>query len=333
MTSSISGTGGGFSVAALKQMQEDLFKSVDSSGDNKIDKNEMSAFQQSQKSKGRQGGPGVEEMFKSMDSDSDGAINRLESDASIAKLSQEMQDSEAKKNSATDLKDDVFKAGDRNGDGSISKDELNLLLSNSNRKDTTADDIMSALDSNKDGSISKNESDAVVDKAGQQRRAQGPPPPPPPSDSSSSSSGKSRSTAIFDDLDTNKDGTVSASELLAALSNSDDSSSESSSSDSASSSSASVDSSSVKMLFDAMDTNQDGSVSKSELEAALEKTGKQHHSKVSVGSNDSTSATNSANSTDSSLFATAAKSYLAASFGNMSQNSAISTLSASVLYA
>ncbi|OGU17925.1 MAG: hypothetical protein A2076_13765 [Geobacteraceae bacterium GWC2_53_11] len=342
MSSSISGVSGGFSAASLKQMQEKMFKAVDSNGDNKIDKSEMSAFQKAQQADGKQGGPSVDEMFANMDSDSDGAISRLESDAALAKMSQQMQSQPPPPPSASDgtdsnsssgLKDNVFKNGDQNGDGSISKDELSKLLSNS-QSDTTADDIMSALDTNKDGSISKSESDAAVDKAGQQRHAQGPPPPPPQTDSSSSSSDKTSSNQIFDALDTNKDGTVSASELLAALSSKDSSSSDNSSSDtSSSSSSSSADSSAVKKIFDAMDTNQDGSVSKSELEAALTKKGQHHHSQNTTDSTSTTSTTDTAKSSDAALFAAAAKSYMQASFSSFSQNAAASALTASSLYA
>lgn len=337
MSSSISGVSGGFSAASLKQMQEQMFKAVDNNGDNKIDKSEMSAFQKAQQADGKQGGPTVDEMFTNMDSDSDGAISRLESDAALAKMSQQMQAQPppgSESNSSSDMKDKVFKNGDQNGDGSISKDELSKLLSNSSQSNTTADDLMNSLDTNKDGSISKSESDAAIDKAGQQRHAQGPPLPPPPSDSSSSSSDSSSSNSIFDALDTNKDGTVSASELLAALSSKDSSSSDNSSSDSSSSSSSSsADSSAVKKIFDAMDTNQDGSVSKSELEAALTKKGQHNHSQNTTDSTSTTSTTDTAKTSDAALFAAAAKSYMQASFSSFSQNAGASALSASSLYA
>jgi len=337
MSSSISGVSGGFSAASLKQMQEQMFKAVDSNGDNKIDKSEMSAFQKAQQADGKQGGPSVEEMFANMDSDSDGAISRLESDAALAKMSQQMQAQPppaSDSNSSSDLKDKVFKNGDQNGDGSISKDELSKLLSNSSQSNTTVDDLMSALDTDNDGSISKSESDAAIDKAGQQRHAQGPPPPPPPADSSSSSSDKTSSNQIFDALDTNEDGTVSVSELLAALSSNDGSSSDNSSSDtSSSSSSSSTDSSVVKKIFDAMDTNQDGSVSKSELEAAFTKKGQHHQSQSTADSSSTTSTTDTAKTSDSALFTAAVKSYMQASFSSFSQNGAASALSASSVYA
>lgn len=336
MISSISSSSGGLSSSFLKQIQEDMFKAVDSNGDSKIDKTEMSSFQKSQQENGRQGGPSVDEMFTKMDSDNDGAISRLESDAAIAKMSQEMRaqgpppaSGKSEKRSSSELKDNVFNTADQNGDGSISEDELNTLLGDSSRSDTTVEELMSALDTDKDGSISKSESDAAVDKAEQQRLAQGAHPPPPPPESSSSSPGRSSSSQIFDALDTDKDGTVSASELLAALSSENDSESESSSSSSGST----VDSSSVKKIFDAMDTNQDGTVSKSELEAALAKKTRQHQVESTADNVSSTSTAAGTNSTDPTLYAAAAKSYLQASFSSFAENAAASALSASALYA
>jgi Ca2+-binding EF-hand superfamily protein len=342
MSSSISGVSGGFSAASLKQMQEKMFKSMDSNNDGKVDKNELSGFQKTQQSKGMQGGPIVDAIFKKSDTNSEGSITLQEMQDNMAKIAQQMMQSHSPSsasggtdiNSSSDLKDKVFKTGDQNGNGSISKDELSKLLRNSTQSNTTADALMNALDTNKDGSISKSESDAAIDKAGQQRHAQGPPPPPPPADSSSSASNKTISNQIFDALDTNKDGTVSASELLAALSSKDSTSSDNNSSDtSSSSSSSSADSSAVKKIFDAMDTNQDGSISKSELEAALTQKGQHHYSQKTTDSTSTTSTTDTAKTSDSALFAAAAKSYMQASFSSFSKNAAASTLSASSLYA
>jgi Ca2+-binding EF-hand superfamily protein len=328
----------------MNQMQEKMFKSMDSNNDDKVDKNELSAFQKTQQSNGMQGGPSVDEIFNKSDTNSDGGITLQEMQDSMAKIDQQMMQSQAPpsasggtdSNSFSDLKDKVFKSADQNSDGGISKDELSQLLSNSSQNDTSADDLMSALDTNKDGSISKSESDAAIDNAGQHRNVHGPPLPPPPGDGSASASDKTSSSQVFDALDTNKDGTVSASELLAALSSKDSSSSDTSSSDtSSSSSSSSVDSSAAKKIFDALDTNQDGSVSKSELEAALTKKWQHHHSQSqrSADSSSATSTTDTAKSSISALFASAAKSYMEASFSSFSQNAAASALSASSLYA
>lgn len=104
MVSSIGSSSGGINAAALKKMQEEMFKAVDSNSDNKIDKAEMSAYQQSQKASGAQGGPSVDDIFKNLDADNDSAISRLESDAGIAKLAQQMQSGKAASGSSSELK-------------------------------------------------------------------------------------------------------------------------------------------------------------------------------------------------------------------------------------
>jgi hypothetical protein len=84
------GSGGGFNMSAMKQMQQDMFKAMDSNGDNKVDKSEMNAFQQSQKSSGMQGGPSVDEMFRNSDANADGGITLKEMQDSMAKVAQQM---------------------------------------------------------------------------------------------------------------------------------------------------------------------------------------------------------------------------------------------------
>ena len=124
------------------------------------------------------------------------------------------------------MQEELFKAGDKNGDGTISKDELSQVAkSGNNQEGTSVDDMFSQLDSNSDGAISRLESDAAIAKMGQEMqsqgaRPQGPPPGAPPAkggDEPSDSSQDSDAATIFDAMDTNKDGTVSLVELTAAL--------------------------------------------------------------------------------------------------------------------
>ena len=88
MTSSIGGIGGGVSAALLQRMQEEMFKTADANGDGTISKDELG---QVAKSGENQDGTNVDTLFSQLDSDSDGAISRLESDAAIARLGQQMQ--------------------------------------------------------------------------------------------------------------------------------------------------------------------------------------------------------------------------------------------------
>jgi Ca2+-binding EF-hand superfamily protein len=314
--------GSGINAAALKQMQEKLFKKADSNGDGSSTKDELS---QLTSTKNAQNGPSVDEMFAQLDTNNDSAISRLESDAGIAKLAQQMQSRKTDNNASSNLKEQVFKAADQNGDGTVSKDELTQLLSSSSKSSADIAKIFDALDTNKDGTISKSESDAAVDKAGEHKRAQGPPPPPPPPKADSgSSSGSSTVTTIFDAMDTNKDGTVSASELLAALASSDsDSAAGSSDSSGISANDA------VTKIFDAMDTNKDGSVSKTELKEALNKIGQNTQGKETADNG----AADTKKTRDSAVIAAAIQSYMQASINSLSQNSTASAFSSSAVYA
>jgi hypothetical protein len=90
MVSSIGGSSGGFDLSAMKQMQEKMFKAMDSNNDGKVDKNELSTFQKTQQANGVQGGPSVDEIFKNSDSNSDGGITLQEMQDSMAKIAQQM---------------------------------------------------------------------------------------------------------------------------------------------------------------------------------------------------------------------------------------------------
>jgi Ca2+-binding EF-hand superfamily protein len=132
------------------------------------------------------------------------------------------------------MQEQLFKKADKDGDGTISKAELSQMVSSSDSKNSSSvDELFKQMDSDNNGSISRLESDAVIAKAASQMQTQGmhpqgsPPPPPPQSEDTSSVSSTDSST-VYDPMDTNKDGKVSASELLAALAKSVDSSSESS---------------------------------------------------------------------------------------------------------
>jgi Ca2+-binding EF-hand superfamily protein len=123
------------------------------------------------------------------------------------------------------MQERMFKAGDKNGDGTISKDEMSQMQSsNKSQGSFSIDEIFSQIDSDNDGAITRLESDAALAKLSQQAQGApppGPPPGPPPSPGTDSSSGESQNSsdtaAIFDAMDTNKDGKVSLEELTAAL--------------------------------------------------------------------------------------------------------------------
>jgi hypothetical protein len=79
----------------MKQMQQQMFKAMDTNGDGKVDKNELSAFQKTQQANGKQGAPSVDEIFKQSDSNSDGGITLQEMQDSMAKIAQQMMQGQA----------------------------------------------------------------------------------------------------------------------------------------------------------------------------------------------------------------------------------------------
>lgn len=120
---------------------------------------------------------------------------------------------------------------DTDNNGSIDKTEFSTAvqaLDSSSSSSKSANDIFNTLDANSDGSMSseelmtalKNTKPPEPPQGKGQHQEGGMPPPPPPNDSSSSSSGSSSLSKIFSSLDTNKDGTISADELMALFNDS-----------------------------------------------------------------------------------------------------------------
>lgn len=129
--------------------------------------------------------------------------------------------------SVDELASSLMEAGDADGDGLMTTSELSTALSAEQAEGANQDDlaasIVAALDSDGDGSLSSSEiSSAITTAAENQSSAQamrGPPPGPPPSGGAQGASGASSSggsSGVFETLDTNQDGTVSADELAAA---------------------------------------------------------------------------------------------------------------------
>jgi hypothetical protein len=129
------------------------------------------------------------------------------------------------------MQDKRFQTADVNGDGKITKDELNQVAqAKGTQKGPSTDKIFESFDTNNDSSIDKLEFDAGSAKLAQQmqgQEAQGGKGPLPSgggggmpgggagkSPSSSSNSASSSSIGVYDEKDTNKDGVVSPQEEL-----------------------------------------------------------------------------------------------------------------------
>lgn len=167
------------------------------------------------------GAPGVEDMFASLDSDSDGSLSQAEQDSGFGQK---------------------FEPG---GQNRLSGDMITRLLGQLG--DSQLEDFFNTADQNGDGSLSGDEFTSAIESLATEAglsagSAGGPPPggpppggPPPGGVSSAESSDESDDSVLtaYDALDTNKDGTVSLQEMLAA--NESSTGSDTASSDSSSS--------------------------------------------------------------------------------------------------
>jgi Ca2+-binding EF-hand superfamily protein len=99
---------------------------------------------------------------------------------------------------------EMFSKMDTDGDGALSESEFTAARPSDVTEEMAAN-LYSSFDSDSSGSLTESEFTTSMDNM--------PPPPPPAASADSSSSSDSQS---FSELDTNKDGVVSADELAAA---------------------------------------------------------------------------------------------------------------------
>lgn len=201
--SSVSGS------SLMQQLQQAMFKSADVNNDGQLSSDEFSAIGQDLQ------GDGKNSQVSTTLSASSPAQN-FSSDM-LSSLLSAQHDSHAEK---------MFASADANGDGQVTAEELTADLTAHAPKDAAgapaASDVAAAMikvgDTNGDGSLSLDEMKTMKPHGGHHGGHGG----PPPAEASSSSSGasstsSSASSASFDPADTNKDGTVSSSELIASL--------------------------------------------------------------------------------------------------------------------
>lgn len=163
---------------------------------------------------------------------------------------------------------------DSDGDGSVSKTELQALLEamsggTASQMGVSSDEVFSQLDADGDGSLSEAEFDAgrpsgPGDAAGGMQAMGGMPPPPGGpggpggAGGAAGASGSSQATS-YDPLDTNEDGVVSAAERLAG-------------------GTSSVEQDAITALFNAIDTDGDASISTTESQAFIDQLTRQAQS-------------------------------------------------------
>lgn len=177
--------------------------------------------------------------------------------------------------------DDLFGKVDSDGDGAVSKTELQALPEamsggTASQAGVSSDDVFSQLDADGDGSLTQAEFDAVrpsgaAGEAGGGMQAMGGMPPPPGGPGGASASADS--TTTYDALDTNEDGEVSLTERLAG-------------------STSSVEQDAITALFNAIDTDGDASISASESRTFIDQLTSQLQQPPSQASTSDTSQRN-----------------------------------------
>ena len=178
--------------------------------------------------------------------------------------------------------DDLFGKVDSDGDGAVSKTELQALLEamsggTANQTGVSGDDVFSQLDTDGDGNLTQAEFDSGRPSGpgagtdGMQAMGGMPPPPGGPRGAGSAGAASdSSSTTSYDPLDTNEDGVVSAAERLAG-------------------GNSTAEQDAITALFNAIDTDGDARISASESKAFIDQLTSQVQSTAS--SNTSTEST------------------------------------------
>ena len=207
-----------------KKGLQSLFASVDSDGDGQISASEFTNFAQrfsveassallsAQEDGGEDSGT-----FASLDSNGDGSLDEAEFAAGMPSPPPPPPEG----GGIDEMASSLFSALDTDGDGTVSAEELSAALSGTDAADgedsTDAAALLAALDTDGDGAVSESELSSAL--------AANAPPPPEEAQAASagggaapaSGAGGSEETSSYDPLDTNEDGYVSFSELMAGL--------------------------------------------------------------------------------------------------------------------
>lgn len=202
-----------------------------------------------------------EKILAKMDEDGSGGVSQSEFQTAITDIASKTGVSNDK--SAEEL----FSTADSDGDGSLSADELGTAMqsvmppppstlafaqsrSASSAQDSGSDEMFAKLDTDGDGTLSQAEFEAGrPDNAegtggtGGPQAMGGMPPPPPPG----GVKGSDASSETTDPLDTNGDGVVSAAERAAG-----------------------EEADPIQALMDALDADQDGQVSQTEVDSFVQ---------------------------------------------------------------
>jgi Ca2+-binding EF-hand superfamily protein len=205
----VSSVGSSTLTQQLRQLQQSMFTTADADADGSLSLSEFQSIGQNVQGGGErppppamsgQGGPGAS----------------FSGDTLRSLMSVQMLGSDA---------GSILTSADGDSDGLLSSEEISSALA-ANAPDQAkglglesqmADDMIAALDADADGALSSDEIASGLSQASTGMQGlRAPPGGPPPSGGGGSAGSSSGSSGVFETLDTNQDGTVSAAELAAA---------------------------------------------------------------------------------------------------------------------
>lgn len=203
---SLSSVGGS---AILQQLQAAMFKSADVNNDGELSSDEFSSLGQNLQAGGNNGQVSITLSFSLPAQNFSGDT--------LSSLLDAQHQSHAEK---------MFASADADGDGKVTAKELTADLEAHAPKDASgapaAADMAAAMmkegDTDGDGALSLDEMKALKPRGGGHHGGHGGPPPAGVAEgASASSTSASPTNATYDPADANKDGRVSAAELIASL--------------------------------------------------------------------------------------------------------------------
>ncbi len=216
------------------KLAEKLLANFDADGNGSLNETELQSLMDDIGSRtGQSGGSSAKDLLSSSDSNADGSLSTDELEAAPSSMLPPPRSTmDFAQSRGAGQSDDLFSKVDSDGSGDVSSDELTALLQKMNGQESVSEEdaaaLFSQLDSDDDGSLSQAEFDAA-----RPQNAGGMPPPPPAqasasTESDSDSTGTAAAsgvggaggaggstTTVYDELDTNEDGTVSLAERLA----------------------------------------------------------------------------------------------------------------------
>ena len=244
---------------------ERLLSKIDADGSGGVDSTELQGLlDKVAKKTGVSSDTSAADLLTQFDANSDGNLNADELGQTMHSIlpapstmdfAQSRSSTDGTTSSTGQAGDDRFGKVDSDGDGAVSKTELQALLEamsggTASQTGVSSDDAFAALDTDGDGSLTQAEFDAGRPPEGSAPPAGGMPPPPGGPRGAGGAQDAS-ATTTYDALDTNEDGVVSLTERLAGATST-------------------LEQDAVSTLFSAIDTDGDQTISESESKTFID---------------------------------------------------------------